>query len=108
MASMIGPAKTGSSLIGLNKLSGTGLLGKAPAPEPQVEEVVEASDKAGGLAPEMAGYVDSAPRCGDCEYFEGPNACKVVSGVINESGWCKIYEAGSNMVDMPEEPEESL
>lgn len=29
--------------------------------------------------------------CAICQYFEPPNACKVVEGTISPSGWCNLW-----------------
>lgn len=30
-------------------------------------------------------------KCGTCMQWQGPDACKVVSGKISPNGWCSIY-----------------
>jgi hypothetical protein len=30
-------------------------------------------------------------KCGTCTQWQGPDACKVVSGKISPNGWCSIY-----------------
>jgi hypothetical protein len=30
-------------------------------------------------------------KCSNCTQWQGPDACKVVSGKINPNGWCSIY-----------------
>ena len=30
-------------------------------------------------------------RCDGCMLFQLPNACKVVQGEINPSGWCQLF-----------------
>ena len=32
-------------------------------------------------------------QCDNCAQWQGPAACKLVSGVISPSGWCSIYFA---------------
>jgi hypothetical protein len=32
-------------------------------------------------------------QCSGCVSFVAPNACKVVSGTINPSGWCVAFQA---------------
>ncbi len=32
-----------------------------------------------------------AARCDNCVQWQGPDACKVVSGTISPSGWCTLY-----------------
>ena len=42
--------------------------------------------------------------CKMCEYFQEPNACEKVSGVIEEAACCNLFEkAGDNAVQEPEE-----
>jgi hypothetical protein len=30
-------------------------------------------------------------RCDNCSQFEAPASCKIVDGVIDPAGWCKVY-----------------
>jgi hypothetical protein len=30
-------------------------------------------------------------RCGTCQQFQPPGACRIVSGRISPQGWCKLY-----------------
>ena len=30
-------------------------------------------------------------QCDGCALFQAPNSCQVVDGVINPSGWCKLW-----------------
>ena len=32
-----------------------------------------------------------AASCKTCSLFEGPDACRVVSGTISASGWCLLF-----------------
>lgn len=45
-------------------------------------------------SPQVAGY-QSEPsgghRCGICQQFQPPAACRIVSGRISPQGWCKLY-----------------
>lgn len=39
-------------------------------------------------------YQDSpkdSRQCDGCALFQTPNSCQVVDGVINPSGWCKLW-----------------
>ncbi len=29
--------------------------------------------------------------CATCQYFEPPNACKVVEGPVSPAGWCNLW-----------------
>ena len=30
-------------------------------------------------------------KCGICNFYVDPNACKLVDGTINPEGWCKLW-----------------
>jgi hypothetical protein len=32
-------------------------------------------------------------RCGGCNNFVTPSACRVVSGSVNPNGWCLLFQA---------------
>jgi hypothetical protein len=32
-------------------------------------------------------------HCSICTFFEKPHSCRLVSGTINPSGWCKFFSA---------------
>jgi hypothetical protein len=34
-------------------------------------------------------------RCGICRFFEKPDGCKKVSGVISPRAWCKYFDRKS-------------
>ena len=34
-------------------------------------------------------------RCGLCENFQAPNACRFVQGEIQPQGWCQLFAAKS-------------
>jgi hypothetical protein len=29
--------------------------------------------------------------CATCQYFQPPNACKVVEGAVSPAGWCSLW-----------------
>ena len=35
-------------------------------------------------------------KCGNCEYFQAPNACQLVEGKIEAEGCCSLYEKGGH------------
>lgn len=46
------------------------------------------------LPQKAAKYQDTpkgAARCDNCTQWQGPSACKIVSGEISPSGWCALY-----------------
>lgn len=46
--------------------------------------------------PQVAGYQTEprgSQRCGNCQHFQPPAACKVVGGRISPQGWCRLYFA---------------
>lgn len=46
--------------------------------------------------PQVAGYQsepNGGQRCGNCQHFQPPSACKVVAGRISAQGWCRLYFA---------------
>jgi len=50
-------------------------------------------------APQVAGYQNEpngGQRCGNCQHFQPPSACKVVAGRISAQGWCRLFFAKSN------------
>ena len=57
--------------------------------------LVMAPDKAEAkVAQSVARYQDSPhgdERCDNCNYFEPPNACKLVEGPISPQGWCTLW-----------------
>jgi len=45
-----------------------------------------------------AGYQNNPQgnqRCGNCNNFVPPNECKLISGSINQQGWCRLYAPAS-------------
>ena len=40
------------------------------------------------------GYHENAhaDRCGVCKYFQAPNGCAIVSGVVAADGWCERFK----------------
>ena len=45
-------------------------------------------------SPQVAGYQsepNGGQRCGICQHFQPPSACKVVAGRISAQGWCRLY-----------------
>lgn len=49
---------------------------------------VEGRDK---LSKKSVGYA-VAKYCGRCTHFEQPNHCAKVTGAVQASGWCKLFE----------------
>lgn len=46
------------------------------------------------VSPSSVGYQTSpkgTQRCDGCNLFITPNACKLVSGPISPSGWCRLW-----------------
>jgi hypothetical protein len=46
------------------------------------------------VAKTLVGYQDSPQgrqQCDNCQYFQPPNACKIVAGAISPKGWCKMW-----------------
>lgn len=46
------------------------------------------------VGPDDVGYQPFSKgqmKCANCTQWQGPDACKVVSGKINPNGWCSIY-----------------
>ncbi|HEY1933022.1 MAG TPA: hypothetical protein VGG99_13495 [Acetobacteraceae bacterium] len=45
---------------------------------------------------QIAAAYQSTPKgllsCGACSFFIRPRACKVVSGDISPTGWCKFFD----------------
>jgi hypothetical protein len=56
-----------------------------------VSAAAEAQTKA---AQKLVAY-QSTPKeghaCTNCQYFQPPNACKVVEGPISPAGWCNLW-----------------
>jgi len=53
--------------------------------------VAEAQTK---VAPTAVGYQDTpkgAQQCDNCSQWQPPASCKVVSGTIKPTGWCRFY-----------------
>jgi len=46
-------------------------------------------------APQKLVAYESTPKeghsCATCQYFQPPNACKVVEGPISPAGWCNLW-----------------
>jgi hypothetical protein len=46
-------------------------------------------------APQKLVAYQSTPKeghsCATCQYFEPPNACKVVEGPVSPAGWCSLW-----------------
>lgn len=45
---------------------------------------------------ESAQYRDTPngqQSCNACTNFQSPSACRVVSGTVSASGWCKLFQA---------------
>lgn len=66
-------------------VGGIGLAGAVAAPSPAADTKV---------APNLVGYQDSpkgSQECDNCQYFQAPNACRVVAGAISPKGWCKMW-----------------
>jgi hypothetical protein len=45
-------------------------------------------------SPQAAGYQNTPSggnRCGNCQQFQAPAACRIVSGRINSQGWCRLF-----------------
>ncbi len=47
------------------------------------------------LSQHEAAYQDTpkgVQMCGTCTMFVRPNACKVVEGEVQRTGWCRLYD----------------
>jgi hypothetical protein len=71
----------------------TGIVGGAA-----VLGAVSVGDRAAAAPAKMAqkavGYQATpkgAQRCDNCKQFESPSSCKIVEGVIDPAGWCRVY-----------------
>ncbi len=56
----------------------------------------ERGAEAGSLPQKAVSYQDKpndGHMCGDCTFFQPPNACKSVAGEISPNGWCKLFHA---------------
>jgi hypothetical protein len=61
------------------------------------EEAAEGDQPQAKISQEDAGYKDSE-SCGDCVHFSGgedgaSGSCDLVSGDIDSTYWCKLYES---------------
>lgn len=55
-----------------------------------------ASDAPSQLRREDVRYQEGpkgSQRCSGCKNFVGPNACRVVAGLVNPNGWCLLFQA---------------
>ena len=68
----------------------------------QYEKAVdtESSEEEGQITKEQSGYRPATSfeegkdvRCGSCIFFEDDNKCHVVSGSIEEDGWCRLFSS---------------
>jgi hypothetical protein len=69
------------------------LLGAAPGRSEQIAEQV--AEQIRVSTPEQAQYRDSPKglfSCAMCTLFMPPAACKVVTGTISPTGWCKFFD----------------
>lgn len=73
----------------------TGLAGRDMEKDPQATSGLDA----GKISPEDAGYTDQSEECETCMHFEQPNSCKLVAGVINPEGYCKLHKEDVNALD---------
>ena len=59
-----------------------------------VAAVTAPQSAAAKVGPADVGYQPTpkgAAKCVTCTQWQGPDACKVVSGKISPNGWCSIY-----------------
>ena len=71
-------------------VTGTALaLGAAVAAT--VVPPAEAQEKMSQADAKYQGTPKGDQRCDGCMLFQPPNACKVVEGEINPSGWCQLF-----------------
>jgi hypothetical protein len=45
-------------------------------------------------SPQAAGYQNTPSggnQCGNCQQFQAPAACRIVSGRISPQGWCRLF-----------------
>jgi hypothetical protein len=57
---------------------------------------IESSERAeaGQMTKQAAGYLPTPKgdqQCENCSLFQAPSSCKIVSGDISPSGWCRLY-----------------
>lgn len=47
------------------------------------------------MAQSVAGYQEQSTKdgqqCSACSLFQPPNACQLIDGTINPSGWCRYF-----------------
>jgi len=58
-----------------------------------------AADVSSQLRKEDVRYQDQPKgnqRCAGCKNFVQPGACRVVSGSVNPSGWCLLFQAAAS------------
>jgi len=80
-------AVSGVAMLGTVMAGGAALLGTMVGGSR--EAVAQA--KVTPIAVSYQGTPHGAEQCDNCIQFEPPASCKVVSGVIAATGWCKIY-----------------
>ena len=84
--------------------------GAADSPMAGMEkETVAGSDDAGSpmFAQEQVGYCTAEQKCGSCDYFVDPQACKYVQGTIDAEGCCPLHSARGAASEALETPMES-
>ena len=68
----------------ISAVLGLAAVAPAPAGEPQSK-----------VSPTAAAYQDTPKgmfSCAACTFFIRPRGCKVVSGDISPTGWCKFFD----------------
>jgi hypothetical protein len=59
-----------------------------PEPEPDGDE------SSTGVTPEMLSYHAGSDNCGACVHFTAPETCDRFPDPVEETGWCRGFEAG--------------
>ena len=79
------PSANDPTLFGKPTSSAAGPAGGGTVPHP-------GDAQSGQHDPASVKYTDTAPQCQGCTHFQAPSSCEIVSGPIQSSGWCKLFE----------------
>lgn len=86
------PQRFSAALMGESRKPGAQTMSSAaPLDAPSTSAPKQAAAQ---HDPASVAYTDQAPACQGCTHFQGPNACEVVSGPIQPTGWCKLFDDG--------------
>jgi hypothetical protein len=103
-----GPVGAGQPMAPEIEPEGDELAGEIepPGPEPEPPEGVSGGQL---FTDSQVSYHGPQEVCGTCDYFQSPNACLVVMGAKDESGWCVLHSAraqGGGEAPLPSPPME--